>query len=41
MKKIYLLIFIYFSIIINANAETNRIISGNENAKITILHMSL
>ena len=37
MKKIYLLIFIFFSIIINANAETNRIISGNENAKITIL----
>ena len=37
MRKICLLIFIFFSISINANAETNRIISGEENAKITII----
>ena len=37
MKKIYLIIFIFFGITINVNAETNRIISGKENAKITII----
>ena len=37
MRKICLLIFIFFSVSINANAETNRIISGEENAKITII----
>ena len=37
MKKIYLLILILTSITLNVNAETNRIFSGNENAKITII----
>ena len=37
MKKIYLIIFIFFGITLNVNAETNRIISGKENAKITII----
>ena len=37
MKKIYLIVFIFFGITINVNAETNRIISGKENAKITII----
>ena len=37
MKKIYLLIFILTGITLNVNAETNRIFSGNENAKITII----
>ncbi len=37
MKKFYLLIFIFFAITLNVNAETKRIISGQENAKITII----
>jgi len=37
MKKIYLLVFIFFSSIINANAETDRIISGKLDAKILII----
>tara|TARA_B100000035_G_scaffold87832_1_gene73829 strand:+ start:132 stop:707 length:576 start_codon:yes stop_codon:yes gene_type:complete len=37
MKKIYLIILIFFWITTNVNAETNRIISGKENAKITII----
>ncbi len=37
MKKIYLLLIFCFSINISANAETDRIISGQENAKITII----
>ena len=37
MKKFYLLIFIFFAITLNVNAETKRIISGKENAKITII----
>ena len=37
MKKIYLIILIFFGITLNVNAETNRIISGKENAKITII----
>ncbi len=37
MKKIYLLIFIFFSITINVNAEIGRIISGQKNAKIVII----
>ena len=37
MRKIYLLIFILTGITLNVNAETNRIFSGNENAKITII----
>ena len=37
MKKIYLLVFIFFSSIMNANAETDRIISGKLDAKILII----
>ena len=37
MKKIYLLIFIFFGIVVNSHAETNRIISGKNDAKITII----
>ena len=37
MRKIYLLIFILTGITLNVNADTNRIFSGNENAKITII----
>ena len=37
MKRIYLLIFIFFGISTNVIAETNRIISGKKNAKITII----
>ena len=37
MRKIYLLIFILTAIPLNVNADTNRIFSGNENAKITII----
>ena len=37
MKKIYLIIFYFFGVTLNVNAETNRIISGKENAKITII----
>jgi len=37
MKKIYLSIFIFFGIIANVNAESNRIVSGQMNAKITII----
>ena len=37
MKKIYLLVLVLTGITLNVNAETNRIFSGNENAKITII----
>ena len=37
MKKIVIIIILFFGSIININAETKRIISGNENAKITII----
>ena len=37
MKKIYLLIFIFFGITTNVNADTNRLISGEIDAKITII----
>ena len=37
MKKFNLLIIIFFSFTINCNAETDRIVSGQENAKITII----
>ena len=37
MKKIFLLLFLYFVSVTNINAETVRIISGNKNAKITII----
>ena len=37
MKKIFLAIFVFFSLTLSVEAETNRIISGKENAKITII----
>ena len=37
MKKIYLLIFIFFGITTNINADTNRLVSGEIDAKITII----
>ena len=37
MKKIYLLIFIFFSITASVNADTNRLVSGKIDAKITII----
>ena len=37
MRKIYLLILIFFGITLSVSAETNRIISGQIDAKITII----
>ncbi len=37
MKKIYILVFIFFGIITNAYTESNRIVSGKNDAKITII----
>ena len=37
MRKIFLLIFIFFAITSNINAEINRIISGQNSAKIKII----
>ena len=37
MKKITLFLILFFSFITNINAETKRIISGNKDAKITII----
>ena len=37
MKKIYLLVFIFFGITANVNADTNRLFSGEIDAKITII----
>ena len=37
MKKILLLLVLFFGWTINAHAEISRIISGNKNAKITII----
>jgi len=37
MKNIYTILFLFFSLITNINAETKRIVSGNDNAKITII----
>ena len=37
MKKILIFLILFFGFITNINAEVNRIISGNENAKITII----
>ena len=37
MKKTFLILILFFAFIANLNAETKRIISGNENAKITII----
>ena len=37
MKKLFLLLLLYFSLVSSINAETVRIISGNKDAKITII----
>tara|TARA_B100000795_G_scaffold82458_1_gene59716 strand:- start:79 stop:666 length:588 start_codon:yes stop_codon:yes gene_type:complete len=37
MKKLFLLLLLYFSLVPSINAETVRIISGNKDAKITII----
>ncbi len=37
MKKVFIVIFLFFSFTNNIGAETKRIISGNQNAKITII----
>ena len=37
MKKILLLLILFFGSLTNVNAEVKRIISGNESAKITII----
>jgi len=37
MKKIVIILIFFFSFTSNISAETKRIISGNENAKITII----
>ena len=37
MNKTLIILILFFSFITNSNAQTKRIISGNENAKITII----
>ena len=37
MKKIFLILVLFFGSINILNAETNRIVAGNQNAKITII----
>ena len=37
MKKFLLLLILFFGSVSNINADTNRIVSGNENAKIIII----
>ena len=37
MKKLLLIVILMFSSVANTSAEVSRIISGNENAKITII----
>ena len=37
MKKLFLVLFLFFSIFTFVNAEIKRIFSGNKNAKITII----
>ena len=37
MSKVIILIFLFFGLVTNLNAQTKRIVSGNENAKITII----
>ena len=37
MKKILTILFLFFSLITSISAETKRIVSGNDNAKITII----
>ena len=37
MKKLLIVLILFFSFTSNINAETKRIISGNKDAKITII----
>ena len=37
MKKIFLILILFFGLINISNAEVNRIVAGNKNAKITII----
>ena len=37
MKKIFIILILFFGSITNISAETKRIVSGNKNAKITII----
>ena len=37
MKKIFIVLILFFGFVSSVNDETKRIISGNENAKITII----
>ena len=37
MKKIFIVLILFFGFISNINAEIKRIVSGNQNAKIVIL----
>ena len=37
MKKAFIILILFFSFITNISAETKRIVSGNQNAKITII----
>ena len=37
MKKVLIVLILFFSLISNVSAETKRIISGNVDAKITII----
>ena len=37
MNKIIFILILFFSLIADSNAQTKRIVSGNENAKITII----
>ena len=37
MKKIFIILIVLFGSITNINADIERIVSGNENAKITII----
>ena len=37
MKKLFLVLIIFFGFIENINAEIKRIVSGNNSAKITII----
>ena len=37
MKKTFIILILFFCFLNNTNAETKRIISGNKNAKITII----
>ena len=37
MKKTFIILILFFSFITNISAETKRIVSGNKNAKITII----